>query len=151
MPPSLIKEATIRFNEPPKMSTSNENFALTSTMSFADDRVETSEYDPVLFVKDGGVTSKEKLSDSRLQLNFKNANTNSNAIVAQGRDSGRIIPPTTRGGGGSQSQSPMVSGRPTATMISSARPSARSNQPSARSSRAAAELQAEIRSVRDLQ
>ena len=139
MPPSLIKEATIRFNVP-KLNASNSsvipnsksdtNFGLTMTTSFADDRVESSEYDPVLFVKDE-VPIKEKLSDSRFQLNIKNA-----AAPPQGRDSGRIVQPTTRG---SNYNSPMVSGR----VLNSARPSARPG-------RAAVELQAEINSVRSL-
>jgi hypothetical protein len=138
IPPSLVNEPTIRFNTP-KLSASNSadipskndnNFGLTMTTSFADDRVETSEYDPVLFVKENAPV-KEKLSDNRFQLNIKNA-----TAQPQARDSGRIVQPTNRG---SNYNSPMVSGR----VMNSARPSARSG-------RAAVELQAEINSVRNL-
>jgi hypothetical protein len=148
MPPSLIKEATIRFkdhNATTSSAVSNNksdgNFGLTMTTSFADDRVETSEYDPVLFVKED-IPSREKVSDSRLQLNFKNTN------AVQGRDSGRIVQPTTRA---SNSNSPMVSSR----MIASNSPMVSSRivnsaRPSARPGRASVELQAEINSVRNL-
>ena len=145
MPPSLITEATIRFKDTSSSAVPNSksdgNFGLTMTTSFADDRVETSEYDPVLFVKED-IPSREKLSDSRLQLNFKNTN------AAQGRDSGRIVQPTTRA---SNSNSPMVSSR----MIASNSPMVSSRivnsaRPSARPGRASVELQAEINSVRNL-
>lgn len=141
MPPSLIKEPTIRFNVP-NVSASNSavnsnnqtdnNFGMTMTKSFADDRIETNEDDPVLFVKEKDeLPTKQRLSDSRLQLNFKNSNA-----PPQGRDSGRIVQPTTRG---SNYNSPMVSSR----VINSSRPSARPG-------RASVELQADINSVRNL-